>query len=502
VPAESSASLYKSILKSSGLYVVAIVIQRLASVILIPVYTRYLDPAAYGTLELVDLTVGLLGLFMGATFSYALYYFAARAKDETERQQAISTAIFGAILLGLVGAAIGVSLAGPLSRLVFQSDQYSYYFRLSFGSFAVSLPLEMCYACLRAQDRPLAFVISSLSRLVVTGSATLTYLVVLHWGIAAVILGNMTGTGVLAVALAVLCLRQIPAENRRLRPAIFWAQARYAAPSIFVGLSTNVLHSGDRYFLQRHVPLADVGLYSFAYRGGMLISYCQQAFGNYWSAQIYTVVDRRDGDYIFSRLFTYFMAVMTAMGLLLSLFARPAITLLTAPIYHSAYIYVPWVVAIYVTRASGDFFRPVVYAKGKPHLDARLNITAAIVCIASYALLIPPFKAWGAIAATAFGFITNAIYAWYLARKLQMFTLEYGRLLRVFGLALIDVAAVQHFESTAVSGQLLLATAGAVAYPLALIASGFLTAGERETLRGRLAALTTQRRVMPAADKR
>jgi O-antigen/teichoic acid export membrane protein len=466
------------------------VLQRLASVVLIPGYTRYLDPAAYGVLELLDLTVGLLALFVGSTYTCSLYYFQARAKDAAERDTSISTALFGAMLLGSVGATTGALLAVPLSRLVFQSPGYAHYFRVSFAVFAFSLPLEMCYACLRAMNRPVAFTVASVARLAVTTGATLFYLVALRWGVLAVIAGNLTGTILMSVALTFSCLRPIPAPHRRLHLPLFWRQIRYAAPSVLVGVSTTVLNAGDRYFLQRFVPLAEVGLYSFAYRGGMLVSYCQQAFANYWSAQIYTVVDHKDGAAIFSRLFTYFMLVMTFVGICLSLFAGPAVILLTAPAYHPAIVFVPWVVAVYLVRGAGDFFRPIVYAKAKTHLDALLNLTAAAICLAGYALLIPHFRAWGAIAATAIGFTASAIYAWHLARRLHAFQLETSRLARVLGLALLDVFLVHRFGTTHIAGQILGAVAGAAAYPVALLASGFLTPGEWVKLRDCVASIS------------
>jgi O-antigen/teichoic acid export membrane protein len=499
---QSSTSVYKNVLKSSGIYVIAIVVQRLASVILAPVYTRYLDPAAYGTLELLDLTVGIFGVLMGSTFTYSLYYFHARAKDADARGLVISTSLFGAAALGIVGALIGFSLAPQASKLVFQTPQYAHYFHLSFWVFAGSLPLEMCYACLRAMDRPMAFTVASIGRLLVTATATLFFLIGLRWGVAGVICGNLTGTVTMAIILNVFCLRRVPPAMRRLRFSLFVAQLKYAAPSIFVGLSTTGLHSGDRYFLQRYVPMAQVGLYSFAYRGGMLISYCQQAFSNYWSAQVYAVIDHPDGGKIFSRLFTYFILVMVVVGLALAVFVGPAIILLTAPAYHAAIPFVPWVIAIYIVRAMGDFFRPVLYANRKTHLDARLNVVAVLICMAAYALLIPPFKAWGAIAATAFGFTTSGLYSWHLARKFQVFHLEGARLLRICGLALVDAGLVYHFSGTHLVGQVLGATAGMAAYPIALAASGFMTEGEKETLVERGSAFAKQARMAIKRQRR
>ena len=65
----------QNLLKSTGLYSIAVFAGRMASFILLPIYTRYLSPADYGVMELLDLTGSVLTILIGMRFGQSLFYF-------------------------------------------------------------------------------------------------------------------------------------------------------------------------------------------------------------------------------------------------------------------------------------------------------------------------------------------------------------------------------------------------------------------------------------------
>ncbi|MCL6432168.1 MAG: hypothetical protein K6V36_15135, partial [Anaerolineae bacterium] len=70
-------------LASTGLYGISLLLTRTASFLLFPVYTRFLSPADYGVLELLDLTLYAFGTLLGMRIGDALLYrWAACSSDE------------------------------------------------------------------------------------------------------------------------------------------------------------------------------------------------------------------------------------------------------------------------------------------------------------------------------------------------------------------------------------------------------------------------------------
>ena len=75
---------YRDILKHSGVYGIGQLLSRLASVIMLPLYTRFLHPADYGVIAIVDLTTGILALLIGGgmTSAASRYHFEAETPEE------------------------------------------------------------------------------------------------------------------------------------------------------------------------------------------------------------------------------------------------------------------------------------------------------------------------------------------------------------------------------------------------------------------------------------
>jgi hypothetical protein len=80
---------FGSMLRKSAVYAIAILAPRALSFALIPLYTRYLTPADYGVLELLDLTLNLIIVFAGSRLGQAFYYYFAEP-DEVIRAHHMS----------------------------------------------------------------------------------------------------------------------------------------------------------------------------------------------------------------------------------------------------------------------------------------------------------------------------------------------------------------------------------------------------------------------------
>src|SRR5689334_14009819 len=119
----------RSIVKHSFAYSVSVVLSKVASVLLTPIYTRYLSPADYGVIELLDLTTFAVSLLAGYYLADAFLYQYSNA-PEADRERVLSTAFFGAMGVGLA-VFLGIWVSAPLvSELVFGTNRYAFYFQL------------------------------------------------------------------------------------------------------------------------------------------------------------------------------------------------------------------------------------------------------------------------------------------------------------------------------------------------------------------------------------
>jgi O-antigen/teichoic acid export membrane protein len=279
---------------------------------------------------------------------------------------------------------------------------------------------------MRAANRPIAYVTASLLRLLLAITLNIVLLVA-GLRIYAVLWSSLAVTAFMAVYMGVFSLWRVPVRTR-FSHALLAKFVRYSAPLGLSGLSMFVIHFGDRFFLQRYVSLGDIGIYSLAYKLGMLVSYVQTPFDVYWRSQMFSIVRGPEGEKIYVRVGTYLTLGLTFIVLLFALFARPALRLMVPPSFWPAAQYVPWIATAYVIRTVGAHFRCIFLLEGKTGRELHITSVGALSCVAAYAALIPPFGLWGAVAGTLIGFGAMFVIGLHQAQKVRRFPFEYRRI--------------------------------------------------------------------------
>jgi O-antigen/teichoic acid export membrane protein len=483
--ASSSRSLYKSFAKGSGLFSLAFIAQRLASVILLPITTRFLTPADYGVLDLLEQIGTVLGTLLGGNFAWALGYFYFQDESTEARRRVVGTLIFGAAMLGTAACLICLPFSSLASRLVFGSGIASEYLLLTFAGFVPGFPMEALFSWLRTTNKLGAYVFGSLFRIGVTIIGTVVLVAGFRlrvWGVLSTSVGAIVLTG---TCLAVYCVRLArPVFDLRM----FGRMARFAAPIGIGNLGVFILHFGDRFVLPHYRPLSDLGIYVIGYKLGMMLSFVYTPVLYYWATNVFHIMKRKDSESVFARLFTYVALLLSFCAVGLVAGARPALTILVAPAFRGAVAIVPIIVAAYYFRAIGDFLRCLFLAAGRPGYDATCNWLGAGICLTGYLILIPKYGIWGAAIATAAAFLLICAISVVWTYRLQPYRVEAGRLAKIAVATAAGLLPHALVSPRWLPGQMALTTLSLAVFPIILWLLRFPTEGETQTLRtaGRL----------------
>ena len=182
----------------SAVYGLGSLAARVASVLLLPLYTRYLTPADYGRVELVLALVLAVSVMakLGLVNAFFRFFF---DDDDLQRRREV----FGTVMWGLGGdrhgrvAAAWSRLAGPIADLLFDSRRRRRARRSSASAPSASgssVLYELLTALFRVQQRPVAYSIATLVNLFATVGCTVVLVVWLDAGAEGLLLGNFLGT--------------------------------------------------------------------------------------------------------------------------------------------------------------------------------------------------------------------------------------------------------------------------------------------------------------------
>lgn len=401
----SGRSILKGALQGTAIYSIPLLAQRVASIFLLSIVVRVLTTEDFGMLSLLEQVNSILSILLCANMSAALGYFYFQEDTEEHRNRVVGTTVGGAFLIGVVGVLIYLPFMGVLAQYVFRSRDALRYLPIVFATMPLNFALEAVLAWLRVIDRQVAFAAGGLLRLALTvaGIGILVGIFKFH------VMGYLATTlGTLVLTLTVLVVYMF----RQCRPSwsfpLFWKILRFAAPLGLSWIAMFVVNFGDQFVLRQYRSFTEVGLYSLAYRIGMLVAIVYGSFNSYWSAQIYSIMRRDDADTVFARLFTYCNLLLAVSGIALIVGSGPGLRILVTHAYWPAAPLIPLLVAANWVRAIGEFLRTRFLAQGRPTFETYSTWGGMAICVALYFLLIPRLGMWGAAIATFLTFLVMA----------------------------------------------------------------------------------------------
>lgn len=452
-------------------YGAGVVISKLASFLMLPVYTRFLTPADYGTLELLSMTIDVIGTLVGLGLAAGVFKFYEDYDDAPNRNEVISTATISVVGIALVTSLTGLIFAPELTRLILEEQGQPILFRLFFLIYLAQACEAVPLLLIRAQQRSVLFVSFSVVRLVFQLTLNILFVVGFRMGVLGVLYGNLISSGTLAVILLGYLFRQVGLGFSREK---FVAMVRFGYPMTFVSLGNFVLVFSDRYFLNYFTGTAAVGIYSLAYKFAFVLS--TFAFGPFqlvWAPQRFAIAKRPDAAEIYTRVFLYLNLAMAGMALVISLSVRDLLRVMADPAFYPAHQVVPVVLAAQILMQWTAFSNLGFFLRNRTGQFALASLVGVAAVTALNALLIPRFgvhgAAWATLAAYAIRFLT--VYA--LAHRHYPIHYDWpvvARLYAVAAAALVVRSGLGELPlvSSLVAGSALLILAGAGAYRFVL----------------------------------
>jgi O-antigen/teichoic acid export membrane protein len=476
----------KRLVSSLAAYQVADVVSKLIAVLLLPVYTRYINPAGYGVVELLANGVIFISIVVrfGMIESFLRFYF---TDEDRERRDALVRRTTGFLLLATtVAAVLLAAFAGPHSKLVLGHRDVTTFLVAVLGLWSFT-NLELAYGLLRVDERLRTYATASLTNVLITIASSVVLVVGLGEGARGLLLGNYATTTVILLALWwTMRHRLAPRSGPSHRMAVL---LRFGLPTVPAEASVYALSLVDRYYVYHSRSPAMAGLYSIAVKLAGAVAFIVRAFQYAWPPLAYSVTDDAEAARLYGLVTTYYLCVSGWMVAALALLGRWLLRILAAHEFFYAYRALPWVALGWALYGLWVVFLVIA---GRAQVTTR-NFPAALAGLLANVVLIvvlvPPLGIAGAGIALCGAYAVMLGVMYLLVRHAFRVQFEWARLARLT-IVMGGLAAL---------GDLLLPTSGLLGFlaraglvvliPLALLASGFAHRAELDQLRGLIGRL-------------
>jgi O-antigen/teichoic acid export membrane protein len=324
------------LLKEISIYSFGGVLNKGAMFLLLPLYTRVLQPGEYGKLELVYVLASVLSMLYGLRVEagYNRIYFLN--KEPEFRQTLYSTGQLFNLAFGVLFGTIAFLNASFIADKIFEFSEGELYIKVISMVVLVEIMEKIPLNNIRLRRMPKTYVIISFLNLILVTCLTIYFLVYLKMGVIGVLYAKFIGKFII-----LLLLYYVTRGEYRL--GFSWYQMyEMLGFSIFLipgGVSSLVFTMSNRFFLQEYQTLEDVGLYSLGAKLAGIIPFLftepvKKAFGPH----IYHLIDdpykckKTLAD--FSKVFLIGLSIV---ALAISLFSKEVIYLMSDKSYFGSH---------------------------------------------------------------------------------------------------------------------------------------------------------------------
>jgi O-antigen/teichoic acid export membrane protein len=464
--------------KHSAIYGLGGLVQRLLALLLLPVYTRYLSPADYGTVATLVALTTVLAIVLRLGISNAFFRFYYDSAEPPYRRLVLRTSFWFTMGMATVGLVAGLALSWSLSTLLFGSTADAEVVAAAFVGLWAQMNYEQLTALFRAEERSTAFLAASLANIAITIVATLILVVGLDAGPLGVVVGSFTGTLLVYVALLGYRREQLGLQLDR---GLLREMNRFGLPLVPSAVFLWVTNFSDRFFLLELADRAEVGLYSVGVAIASAIVLLLTAFRTAWPAFAYSIEDDREARGAYAYVLTYLVLLTSWVATALALLSPWLVDWIAAPAFaRSADVVGP--LAFSVVAYAG--YVVVVIGVGRmrrTQFNWVVTGAAAAVNVALNLILIPPYGMMGAAVATIAAYVTMFLGMTWWAQRIFPVPYQWRRVATAAAVAIALAVAGKLLD-----GGLAVAVALSLAYPLALLPLGFYLPAERRAIAGRL----------------
>lgn len=435
-------SRLKTLAKETAIYGISSILGRMLNWLLVPLYTQYLVPAAYGIVTELYAYVAFLVILY--TYGMETAYFRFATKRDRPDPGIFNLAQSSILFTSIIISAIIIIFSTPIVNFLEYPgrERYIVWFAFILGIDAIT---AIPFARLRLENKAKRFAIVKLINILLNVGLNLFFIiyctyVVQQDGNSAIkvivnrffnenslvdyiFISNLIANGFVLILLSDIILKIKPAFNKY----ILFKMYRYAFPIMVMGLAGVTNEMLSRAVLKRWLPegfypqhsnQGALGIFGAAYKLAVFMTLAIQAFRYAAEPFFFSRSGDLDSKELFSKVMHWFIIFATVMLLVISLnLDIIGHFFLRSPSYREGLVVVP--VLLLANLFLGIYYNLSVWFKltDKTYFGTIISIGGAIITVLMNYILIPVLGYLGSSLATLTCYISMAVLSYIMGKN-------------------------------------------------------------------------------------
>jgi len=382
----------------SIIYGLGTLVRNIASFIMLPIYTRYLNPEDYGAVEMLTLSVSLFSLLIGLRITQSMFRFYLLEENIELKKRVVSTVLVAVSILSVSMAALVFVYAQEIVVLIFKNNIYIYEFKLFVFTLVTSAISQVGMSYIQMIRKPKLYVALSIFTLLLQIGFNLYYVVYLELHVAGVVYGSLSSGLIIMIVMFIYLTKS---NGCRFKKDLFVRIFKYTVPMITASSVGFYVGFIDKYLLNLYEGLFAVGILAVSSRFASVVQTVYGVFNQSWMAARFDVYKDVGKHYIFRDVFRYLVIFVGILGITVALFSADVIYWMATESYYQSAKVVPYLVLAVIFNSFLSFFNLGILIHEKTgHLFYAVLLKAVIATV-FYIALIPSYGVFG----LAFGLV-------------------------------------------------------------------------------------------------
>jgi O-antigen/teichoic acid export membrane protein len=370
----------RRLVTTGAAYQAAEIVAKGIAVFTLPLYTRHVSTAGYGTYNSLLTAVILFSIVLRLGVGEAFVRFYFTDSDQARRTRIARTATATVAWTTTVASLLAVVFADELSRLVLGYSDATLMDCAILGLWAFT-NIEMAYAQLRVDERARAYMYASGANVAMTVVFTIALVVFAGEGARGLLLGNFGASALVVLGLWWVLRARF---SLRVRVGDLRAMLHFGLPTVPADASVYALQVADRFYLLRGVSSSAAGEYAIAVQLATVVFVFVRGFQYAWPPLAYSIDSDAEASRLYSLVTTYFVLATGVVVVAVALLGRWLVRLLAAPEYYGAYRALPWLALGWTLYG---LYQVMIAITGRARVTQRNLPAAAAGLVVNIALL-------------------------------------------------------------------------------------------------------------------
>ena len=391
---------------------------QLISFLLLPLYTIFLSPGEYGTVDLIITYMALSVPAITIQLEMAAFRFLIDARDdEPEKQKIISN-----VLQIITPILITCLMLFAIANIFINIPYFGLILLIICSTIFSSLFLQLA----RGLGENKKFAVASILAGLVTIITNIIFLVFLHMGaggmLLSIALANIFCCIYLLATLKIYKYINFKNKDKTLQKELI----KYSFPLVPNGVSWWAVSVSDRTIISIVIGVAANGIYAIANKFSTILTGVFSIFSMSWTESASLHINSDDRDSFFSDIYNSIIKLYGSLGLIVIAAIPFVFGILVDSKFNEAYLYIPILIAATLLNAIAGLYGAIYIAKRMTKQVANTTIIAAVINVILTIVLIKFIGIYAAAIATAVAYLIMAVYRHYDSKKYVAITYEKG----------------------------------------------------------------------------